>query len=639
MALSAPQAYATEPIVGISKPDEQAFQQAKQNIEAVRKGGLELHVVDAAGKSVSGVEVRYRQVSHDFLFGVTLNEFDPVLMQHWKAAGINHGTFHFNWRLTQPTPDRNDFYDMRYRLGLEQLKAAGWTLKAHAVFWFSPKVIPHYVRSAKPADFQALSRARITALVNQFGDAIDIWELTNEPLAPWANVRRMTVDDLGVLLQNAAAGVQALDPTARTLINFADPLGSTYKKLPLKPLDLPTRFAADKLRYDILGLQFYYNAFTPEETFERVSLARMAEQVEAFAKHGKEIHITELCAPGASQAPRGYWGRDWSLQLQADYLTVAYTLFFAEPAVRSITWWDDTDGGFIHRGGLLDANRQPKPAYHALQRLIRQWTTTGMTITDAQGRARLRGFGGRYEATIRDPASGLTTDTTFAVREREALTHRVRFDRAQLQHAADGIRKARETEAATRIAQAEALLVYWQKKKGAVRTRYAGPEIASAKTARAAGDFDGAMHSANRAAALLAVPRATTVDALKMHNSNARKFKLKKEQNGELFTNSHLTFDHEFIGGPARIELTARGTYPGGTPPRANILVGDQAYAQAEVNRTEWGTYAVDLTVRPGRHKVVIRYINDWQQGDPKERKLSIQQARIIEYLTHVPND
>ncbi len=54
------------------------------------------------------------------------------------------------------------------------------------------------------------------------------------------------------------------------------------------------------------------------------------------------------------------------------------------------------------KGGLVDGDFKPKPAYRALDKLInKDWKTQTRVRTDAQGQTKFRGFYGMYDYTAR----------------------------------------------------------------------------------------------------------------------------------------------------------------------------------------------------------------------------------------------
>jgi hypothetical protein len=67
------------------------------------------------------------------------------------------------------------------------------------------------------------------------------------------------------------------------------------------------------------------------------------------------------------------------------------------------------------RGGLLDFNLNPKPAYDALYNLFHnEWTTVADCETNAEGEAKFKGFFGEYEITVGDIKKTVRTSSKLA---------------------------------------------------------------------------------------------------------------------------------------------------------------------------------------------------------------------------------
>src|SRR5207237_9244354 len=75
--------------------------------------------------------------------------------------------------------------------------------------------------------------------------------------------------------------------------------------------------------------------------------------------------------------------------------------------VAAIVMWNLWDGSaWLARGGIIEQNLQPKPAYEALRELITHEWSTDLTIkTNARGEALGRGFYGTYEVTVTAPGA------------------------------------------------------------------------------------------------------------------------------------------------------------------------------------------------------------------------------------------
>jgi hypothetical protein len=88
---------------------------------------------------------------------------------------------------------------------------------------------------------------------------------------------------------------------------------------------------------------------------------------------------------------------------QADDIARLYRCLVGHPAVRAVTYWGFTDDGAWLGAptGLLRADGTGKPAYDALDRLIRGewWLAPTPLRTDPRGRVAVRGFHGDYAVT------------------------------------------------------------------------------------------------------------------------------------------------------------------------------------------------------------------------------------------------
>jgi hypothetical protein len=75
--------------------------------------------------------------------------------------------------------------------------------------------------------------------------------------------------------------------------------------------------------------------------------------------------------------------------------------------MMGITWWNIVDGcgapGQTNVSGLFTRDMQPKPAYHALNRLINHDWKTNLTLKNpGTGAVTFRGFKGKYKITCND---------------------------------------------------------------------------------------------------------------------------------------------------------------------------------------------------------------------------------------------
>lgn len=110
---------------------------------------------------------------------------------------------------------------------------------------------------------------------------------------------------------------------------------------------------------------------------------------------------------------------------QADEISRHFTTLFSHPAVEAVTYWGFADGQMWlgAPGGFLREDGSKKPAYDALQSLVRdQWWTPPQTLrTDDTGLLHLDGFAGRYSVAAASGAVEVELGPGNAVAEAQLV--------------------------------------------------------------------------------------------------------------------------------------------------------------------------------------------------------------------------
>ena len=112
---------------------------------------------------------------------------------------------------------------------------------------------------------------------------------------------------------------------------------------------------------------------------------------------GLPIHLSEITitSPGDDRKGR---------IIQAVIARNLYRLWFSNPQMMGITWWNVVDDcgalGEPNKSGLFDRQMNPKTAYYALDDLLNnEWRTRLKTTVDPDGKLRFRGFKGEYKVS------------------------------------------------------------------------------------------------------------------------------------------------------------------------------------------------------------------------------------------------
>lgn len=413
----------------VTADDRALLEDAERRVEDVRKGELLVNVRDAEGLPVRlPLDVRWRQVSHDFRFGVHA-VFDPAVWGPLLRAGVNHGAVSVDWASTEPQADTWTTEAVAAAYGLGVLPDMGVSMRATAALWMRPEHTPEAILALrdKEAVFRAVDR-HVRGLVQRLHGDVVLWDALRDPDAAWSRALGGSDAALVRLAATAVSAVRAVDNVVPIGVSLADPMGIEHPDR-LAPLAFTKRLQDAGGSLDVISLEYYYNGHLRDADatpLARATLSELADNLRSFAAFGPGLHIGGVSVPSEPHpdADRaGYWGRPWSEDLQAVYLRAFYTLAFADEAVRAVVWRDAVDSGaYVDHGGLFRRAGAPKPSFYALGDLISSWTTRAGGTTDDEGRLRLRGFGGMYVLDVICPTTGERLTRTATIRERELDT-------------------------------------------------------------------------------------------------------------------------------------------------------------------------------------------------------------------------
>lgn len=355
--------------------------EAEAAIERIRKAPGRVRVTDAQGRPAAGVRVEAVQTTQAFLFGCNIYMFDrfPTARENDLARErfrdlFNYATVGFYWRWYEHERGRPDYaYTDRV---VAWCRTNGIAMKGHPLLWNNESGTPPWVQGRPEAE---LMRARVAAIVGRYKDAIRTWEVVNEPShLP------------GLDIAEPYRWARAADPAAHLIVNDYHVLADGCPGF----LELLRRADRDGVPFDGIGIQAH------EPRTMRFPLDQVRDILDRYAALGRALHITEFTPASSGDPIEGSREGDrWDEAAQADYAEKFYTVCFAHPAMRAITWWDLCDrGSWLKGGGLVRADLSPKPSYEALRRLVRgRWLTRASGVTAADGSFEFRGFHGGYE--------------------------------------------------------------------------------------------------------------------------------------------------------------------------------------------------------------------------------------------------
>ena len=599
-------------------------------IEQNRRGRLTIAVVDAEGSPLQGMRVRWRLAERAFRFGYFEEPYNPALEDGMREAGCDFVTMHFNWLLTEPQDGVFPWAEIDLRTNAQARHAAGLLVKAHALVWLTDWFTPDYLDDLGFVELKTEVEQHARRVVRHYRDHVDIWNVINEPSADWANEFGLTNAQIIELIEVTAAVVRKDDPTARIIINNAAPAAAFYDHQQY-PLDFLRECEAAGVDYNIVGLQCYYSPLAARPGENPITLDDLSDMVDAYSELGREIHITELSVPST--------GGGWTPAKQAAWLEDAYTMFFSKPQVGAITWWNATDRhSFIADGGLIYETGLPKKSFHRLRRLLtRRWYTRGKAVTDAAGLVSYRGFGGTYDVTVADTASGLSTSTTLQLDEGAERTATVVFNPDQIEAERAASDKKLKKKINKRLAWLEDLIDYRDGQGDAALAEQGRLGVDAVESLVERGKLERALRRVERLLDTLAVARTTVLRALDMEPDGGSGINLWGDY-AALYSKAALVTSMTLSSRGATVTVRAAGDFAAGVAPLFVLSLGDSHSGEIFLTSEGWRDYSFELEYEPGRCQLRLLFLNDfYQRGAGADRNLYLDTITVVEKSWQAP--
>jgi len=385
---------------GVFTPAEDlAYSEALAAVPAARTGWVAVAVVDGAGRPVHGARVEFKQVSSPFRFGCDLYRYQWFSTPEENAeyarrfeALFDCATVPFYWSSFEPEPGAERWAQVDGLL--EFCSSRGILVRGQPLVWLCDDFYPGYAR--RPfREARGLMLARVRRVVSRAKGRVRIWDVVNEAAAcrgvrdEFALSEAETVDFVAECFRAA----READPEALLLYNEGGIMGDVDGAAP--PYRFIEKLLARGAPVDAIGIQAHFA--------DRLPLDRVARTLDAYARLGKPIHLTELMLPSL-----GDWGArygepgEWTESLQAEFAARLYAVAFCRPFVKAVTWGELCDRYSTRKGaGMLRADLSPKPVYYSLRQLKEEWRMESASpVTDAQGRCEIGAFAGGYRVEV-----------------------------------------------------------------------------------------------------------------------------------------------------------------------------------------------------------------------------------------------
>jgi len=362
---------------------------ANQRIDSIRKGKIQITVVDTSGKPVHGAQVSIKQTNHLFPFGTCIAADDFINIKQYRDSALtlfNHFVIenHLKWLMWQYTDIRHYAFQ-----AIDTCLAHGKPVRGHNMIWPSFANSPGYLQSLLDNILSDSINNHIQEMASTFTGKLVDWDVINEPytnvdfmnllgypdMASWYKlakqydpVAKLFLNDFGVIEDG---GLDTAHQKAYIHnVKYIDSLGG-----PLEGVGLEAHFG------DLMT--------TPDQLI-LTSPDKMESILDTFALLNKEIKITEFDINIGDSI------------CQADYTRDFLTLAFSHPAVKGILIWGfwETDD-WLPQAALYRSDWSIKPNGQVWKQLLyHTWWTDTVINTDNNGLLQDRVFLGNYNYSV-----------------------------------------------------------------------------------------------------------------------------------------------------------------------------------------------------------------------------------------------
>ncbi|MFW5840638.1 MAG: endo-1,4-beta-xylanase [Planctomycetota bacterium] len=428
----------------MSEESLSAVREAKGRIDRVRKGDVELRLVDRQGQALANVPVEVVLKKHAFCFGDQLWGLDRMYrfgegqtdkaryfkrlfadclnactaLCYWTERGRNDGA---KTEDIQGQPQYDGF-----RWCVDWGMSEGLTVKGHPLFWSIDKCVPDWVKRYDYETQMKFAEVRVRTLIAAGRGRVKIWDVVNEALwepafknlaqRNWPHLEKTEL--IAEYIAEVLRWAREEDPDATYIVNDYGLQGKDEdrgsvaadgtKVVPSlqrkRNLELFAALTEAGACPDAMGLQSHTGGWA--------SHADQAAVYDELSACGLGLHITEFWARTKALEETGKLSQAEIDNLQADYVENYLTTAFGHPAVDAFFFWGLMGWG-IDWGQA--SSHEPKAVYHRVKKLIHEdWTTRQQLRTDGDGVVRFRGFYGDYSLRVRQD-SGQESGTPFVV--------------------------------------------------------------------------------------------------------------------------------------------------------------------------------------------------------------------------------
>ncbi|XP_076444115.1 uncharacterized protein LOC143282381 [Babylonia areolata] len=370
--------------------DPQWRQKADANIERLRKSNITITANVPEGVPASEVEVEVALKNHKFAFGCMLR--DDLILQSPppKIMKIAYSLFdwatvqNYKWKFHKGDPLNNS--DLSEAINMTNaLRARGFKVRGHSIFWNHKKNIPEEVHNVSAADTTELLQNHLKHVMSTAKGLVAQWDVQNEHITEHYYEEKTGDADLTKKMFRWA---EATGDTGKRYLNDFQCVTSGAQTEQM--YDLVKEYLAEGVPIEGIGIQGHTKEYVkPDPT-------SMWRRLDRLGELNIPVMMTEFDLGWHDALERADWFED------------AIRAFFAHPTLHGVILWDlwNHTMRYQNKGlvvGVTDDDLEilePGQRYACLVR--KEWNTNQtFQLSDSTSSLSLRGFQGDYQVVVK----------------------------------------------------------------------------------------------------------------------------------------------------------------------------------------------------------------------------------------------
>ena len=360
---------------------------ALARIEKIRKGDLRVVVTDARGRPVRDATVKVTMTRHAFRWGTAapavrlVDTKNPNDVRFQREVKRLFNTVVLESDLKWITADGNPADVATAEKAIAWLRANGIQVRGHNLVWGSWKFSPPWLKDMTPTDETQAVETHVRDFAKRFAGKVYVWDVVNEAVPEKDLWEKIGWENFA----NVYKWAHQEDPHALLAYNDYQALAAPDAPNAAQERQRIQFLIDHGAPLDVIGEQAHLG--TP-----LLPIGTVLERLDALAKFGKRIEITELDLGVPDDTVQGQYLRDF------------YTAAFSHPAVDGVIQWGFWEGSHWRAkegAALFRRDWTPRPAATVYEHLVlKQWWTRAQGKTGATGAYETRGFLGDYAITV-----------------------------------------------------------------------------------------------------------------------------------------------------------------------------------------------------------------------------------------------